>query len=80
MIKEGLLVPCPFFAGKYCSEGCSNFYNVLVATAEEASNRDASFVQVVEEIVNASNAEVSSRRMTLKHLEASSQCDNNMKH
>lgn len=80
MKKEGLLIPCPFVAGKYCSETCPNFYDVLVATAEEASNRDISFAKVVEEIVNSSDSIASSYRMTLKHQNASGMCANNIKH
>lgn len=80
MPNESLRVPCPFKVGGYCDENCENFYDILVVTAEEASRRDISFNQVVEEIVNSSEAGLSVYRMKLKHSETAEACKNNIIH
>jgi hypothetical protein len=80
MLKDTLTIPCPFKVGGYCDESCENFYDILVVTAEEASRRDVSFNQVVEEIVNSSEAELSVYRMKLKHPETAEACKNNIIH
>lgn len=80
MLKEGLKIPCPFNVGKYCEESCENFYDILISTAEEASQRDIGFNQVVEEIVKSSEAELSSYRMRLKHPRNAEMCKANTLH
>ena len=80
MKTEGLKIPCPFKIGEYCNESCENFPSILIATVEEASERDVSFNQVVEEIVKSTDAELSSYRMKLKHPEIAEMCDNNTIH
>lgn len=77
MKKEGLLIPCPFYAGKYCSEVCPNFYQVLEATAKEAAENDKSFTQVVEDIVRVTDVAGSFSIMKFKHPEVATSCSNN---
>ncbi len=77
MKTEGLKIPCPFYAGKYCSENCPNFYQVLEATAKEASEKDKSFTQVVKDIVQTNDTEGSFSIMKFKHPKIARLCSNN---